>query len=203
MERFTCSTFLFSLSLVHSVCLHQIYFHGNGYPTSNIKAITICYIAIIAIIENSGAVKETSMLSTDALLSLRLDLWSQRGVIHSLNSFFLSLSPSCMQFHRSPSLLNPITYITPIFFTPSTTITSFLVFSLSLSLCGLQHVFPILAVMHSSPQSDLISPRHVCPPSTAPTMADKARGQKSGVVGGSMDRIREQGLWVMCQVLQH
>ncbi len=61
--------------------------------TSNIKAITICFIAIIAIIENSEAVKETSMLSTDALLSLRLDLCSQRGVIHSLKSVFLFLSP--------------------------------------------------------------------------------------------------------------
>ncbi len=121
--------------------------------TSNIKAITICFIAIIAIIENSEAVKETSMLSTDALLSLRLDLCSQRGVIHSLKPLFIP--PHALQFHRSPSLLNPTA---PPYITLSTTNTSFLVFSLSLSFCGLPHVFPILAVMHSSPQSDLISP---------------------------------------------
>lgn len=141
--------------------------------TSNIKAITICYIAIIAIIENSGAVKETSMLSTDAPLSLRLDLWPQKRC----HSFIKSIFPFYIPPHQN---LTTPPYITSIFLTSSTTITSLPVFSLSLSRCGLQHVFPISSVMHSSPQSDLISPHLMDPPSMAPTVADRLEVRSQG-----------------------
>ncbi|KAI7803894.1 hypothetical protein IRJ41_013014 [Triplophysa rosa] len=110
-----------------SVSRHRFYFHGNGYPTSNIKAITICYTAIIAIIENSRAVKETSTLSTDAPHT--------RG----------SPAPKWS---------------------------------------GVQHVFPISAVTHRSPQSDLISPLSHESAVNGTHCGRQGRGQKSRVGGG-------------------
>lgn len=81
---------------------------------------------------------------------------------------------------------------------PSATITSRLVFSHFLCRrSGAQHVFPISAVTHSSPQSDLISPRLMNPPSTAPTVADRVEVRSQGsAVGGRSDK--EDGVSDWC-----
>lgn len=137
--------------------------------TSNIKAITICYIAIIAIIENSGAVKETSMLSTDVLFSLRLDLWPQKRC----HSFIKSTFPFYIPHIRTP----PLHLTLPPFSSPLLPLSWC---CLSLSRCWPQHVFPISSVMHSSPQSDLINPHLMDPPSIAPTVADRLEVRSQG-----------------------
>lgn len=148
LNEWLLSVFVFFVSHAHSVSRHFFYFHGNGYPTSNIKAITICYTAIIAIIENSRAVKETGTLSADALHTRGLSCAWGKTYYQLPNAFpfskqshsFIKWSPNLLccfyrhqllgspsRFHSCPSWTPP--YITPIFHTPSPTITSLLVFS--------------------------------------------------------------------------
>lgn len=123
-------------------------------------------------------------------------------VLKRCHSFIKCIFPP---LHTSIDLLHYCrsTLHYPHFPHPTTTITPFPVFSLSYSRCWSQHVFPILAVMHSSPQSDLISPCLVDPPSTAPTVADRIEVRSQGSLVGVRMGWGGQSLWLMCQVLKH